>query len=94
MDRGVPAPRPTVNLQRGQSAACLQLCVFNLPPLHTPRPRARVGTRAEAGSTGVKEREAGLVELEEELEGGGVEWRGGATGRVSLPVLLDFKLNI
>lgn len=60
----------------------MQLCVFNLSPLHTPRPRARVGTRAEAGSTGVKEQEAG-PELEEELEGGG--GGGGGSDRKSFP---------
>lgn len=39
-------------------------------PLHTPRPRAHVAARAEAGSTGVKELEAGPGDL----------W-GGAGGR-------------
>lgn len=39
-------------------------CVsLNLSPLHRPQPCARVSTRAEAESTGVRELEAGPVDM-------------------------------
>lgn len=51
--------------ERGVWSACG--CVsLNLSPLHTPQPCARVSTRAEAESTGVRELEAGPIDVWEE----------------------------
>lgn len=65
-------------------------CVsLNLSPLHTPQPCARVSTRAEAESTGVRELEAGPH------VGGAQRGRDGRSNRKRFPLLLlDFKLNI
>lgn len=56
-------------------------CVsLNLSPLHTPQPCARVATRVEAASAGVRELGAGPVEVWEEPTGGGT-----ASNRKSFP---------
>lgn len=84
--------QPIINVQQGQNSTKRERererCVWsvcgcvslNLSPLHTPQPCVRVSTRAEAESTGVRELEAGPVDMEEEPTGGGTDR---ATGRVS-----------
>lgn len=67
--------RPIMIVQQGQNSTQRERerdssvwsvcgCVsLNLSPLHTPQPCARVITRAEAGSTGVRELEAGPADV-------------------------------
>lgn len=54
----------TVLRERERSVWSVCGCVsLNLSPLHTPQPCVRVSTRAEAESTGVRELEAGPVDM-------------------------------